>query len=71
MVRAIAPANTPSPSLVFDEHDLETLEDTLDNMSPISLPVVIHTSIGRVKLFPDGKAYHTVKQQWIATGHED
>lgn len=55
----------------LDEHDLAEIRDTLDNMDQLSLPVTIHTSIGRVKVFPDGRAFHTVKQVWVHTGFED
>lgn len=55
----------------LDEHDLEQIRDTLDDMDQLSLPVTIHTSIGRVKVFPDGRAYHTVKQVWVTTTFED
>jgi hypothetical protein len=55
----------------FDEHDLEQIRDTLDDMDQFSLPVTIHTSIGRVKVFPDGRAFHTTKQIWVCTGYED
>lgn len=55
----------------FDEDDIAQIRDTLDDMDQLSLPVTIHTSIGRVKVFPDGRAYHTTKQVWVNTGFED